>query len=58
MWFAENATHKIGRITPSGQITEYPLPSRTAGPDKITTAPDGTLWFTVRTSRQIATIAP
>jgi len=27
LWFAEMAANKIGRITPSGEITEFPIPT-------------------------------
>jgi hypothetical protein len=36
----------IGRITPAGQITEYPLLSSSCAPEDITAGPDGNLWFT------------
>ncbi|HEX5527128.1 MAG TPA: hypothetical protein VFX44_08040 [Solirubrobacterales bacterium] len=44
----------IGRITPSGQITEFsrclrPLPLF-AGPDSLTLGPDHNVWFTTRSS--------
>ena len=42
LWFTETAT--IGRITTSGALTEFPLPSSL--PLKITSGPDGALWFT------------
>jgi streptogramin lyase len=35
----------IGRITPAGVITEFPL-SPLSGPCDITAGPDGNLWFT------------
>ncbi len=44
MWFTE--ADKIGRITPSGEITEFPLPTPDSAPMGITTGPDGNLWFT------------
>ena len=40
-----SATGKIGRITPPGVITEFPLPVRRSA-RKITAGPDGNLWFT------------
>jgi len=59
LWFTENATGRIGRMTPSGVFTEYTLPAipppagspaGTAGttphPTAITAGPDGALWFT------------
>jgi virginiamycin B lyase len=43
---SENAPPKIGRITPDGQITEFPLSSAEGPPHEIVTGPDGNLWFT------------
>ena len=37
---------KIGRITPSGTVTEFPVPTANGSPYGITTGPDGNLWFT------------
>src|SRR5215467_2422810 len=48
---------KIGRITPAGEITEYPLPANTlAGAPGITVGPDGALWFTLFGANQIGRI--
>ncbi|MHB8599903.1 MAG: Vgb family protein [Ktedonobacteraceae bacterium] len=48
LWFTENHSNKIGKITTSGYITEYSLPSSlgSAEPESITSGPDGNLWFT------------
>ena len=46
VWFTEHNVGKIGRITPAGVITEYPLPNALSGPYDITLGPDGRLWFT------------
>jgi len=46
LWFTENEGDRIGRITPTGQITEFPLPTGSGSPEGITAGPDGTLWFT------------
>src|ERR1700729_2308089 len=56
MWFVENNTSKIGKITPSGEITEYNLPTDHSAPTNITTGPDGALWFTEAGAGQIARI--
>ncbi len=45
LWFVENKTDKIARITMSGSITEFPLPAHSA-PYWITTGTDGNLWLT------------
>jgi streptogramin lyase len=60
LWFTEHFpdnTHspletgagQIGRITPTGQITEFPTYTATSAnvsPEAITAGPDGNLWFT------------
>jgi virginiamycin B lyase len=38
--------NKIGRITTTGLVTEFTIPSDGSGPHSITTGPDGALWFT------------
>ncbi|HLG95715.1 MAG TPA: IPT/TIG domain-containing protein [Bryobacteraceae bacterium] len=45
MWFAD-ASFKIGRITTSGTVTEYPLPGTNDSPYGIAAGPDGALWYT------------
>lgn len=55
LWFTEagqncsgwTGVNKIGRITTSGSVTEFVLPSGSFAPaDGIVTGPDGALWFT------------
>jgi virginiamycin B lyase len=44
LWFTENSSGKIGRITTAGIITdEFPGAS---SPKGIVAGPDGALWFT------------
>jgi virginiamycin B lyase len=47
LWFtqARLGHGEIGRITPTGAITEFSLPS--GAPGDITPGPDGNLWFTL-----------
>ena len=45
MWFLEQDGNQIGRITPDGTITEYPIPTAKARPNVVVGA-DGSLWFT------------
>jgi virginiamycin B lyase len=49
LWFTEPGTAvqngKIGRITPTGTINEFPLPASQTHPLGITKGPDGNLWF-------------
>lgn len=47
----------IGRITTSGVITEYAVPSANAGPAGIAAGPDGAIWFTEACTSAIGRIA-
>ncbi len=68
LWFTEKGSQKnegkIGRITPTGSITEFPLPTSCGGsisgcdPRSITAGPDGNLWFTEEFGNQIGRISP
>ena len=55
VWFTESATgvNKIGRITPAGTITEFPVPGE---PRFIAAGPDGNLWFTDDSNQKIGRI--
>jgi len=46
LWFTADSSNTIGRITTSGSVTGYPLPSLRAQPVGITAGPDGNIWFT------------
>src|SRR2546422_55404 len=46
LWFTEAAGNKIARITTSGAITEYPVPTANGFPVGITFGLDFNLWFT------------
>jgi virginiamycin B lyase len=50
LWFTEQGTGRIGRITPSGSIREYSRPTLLSCPapgglDSITSGPDGNIWI-------------
>jgi virginiamycin B lyase len=62
LWYSDYGTtssggDQIGRITPSGQITEYStgLPAD-AQPTAITAGPDGRMWFTLSAANKVGTI--
>ncbi len=42
-WFTEEGS-KIAKLTPSGKLTEYPIPGNC--PTAITVGPEGNLWYT------------
>jgi streptogramin lyase len=45
LWVADDNSGQISKITTTGNITYYPLPSN-LHPTSIVTGPDGNLWFT------------
>ncbi len=55
LWYTHSGATKIGRITPNGTITEFPisLPSY-----NITGGSDGNVWFTITGGGKIARITP
>ncbi len=57
VWFTEQIG-KIGRITPSGGISEYTIPTIDSFPGSITAGPDGNLWFTGNLQNTIGRITP
>jgi streptogramin lyase len=56
IWFTEIGGDRIGRITPDGDITEYPLGENLKVPANIAAGPDGALWFTKLGSGRIGRI--
>jgi len=57
VWFTVLVGSRIGRVTSSGTLTEFPLGANT-GPLGITAGPDGNLWFTERDANRIGRITP
>lgn len=55
LWFTEYGSGRIGRITPSGVVTEFPV-----GPvsNSIAVGPDGNLWFPDISGKRIVRITP
>ena len=67
LWFTEEHGNRIGRITPTGTITEFTLPLPAWGvwanlipnnPFGITTGSDGNLWFTEEGCCRVGRITP
>jgi virginiamycin B lyase len=56
LWFCESLGNKIGRITTSGTMTEFPLHLANSSPADIVPGPDGALWFTESNANQIGRI--
>ncbi len=55
LWFTEGSANQIGRVTPAGAVTVFPLPLSSA-PHGITAGPDGSLWFTESLTNKIGRI--
>jgi streptogramin lyase len=45
LWFTDEGSDKIGKITTTGTVTEYALPA-SSDPTGIAKGPDGNLWYT------------
>src|SRR3989338_283931 len=56
LWFASRLHGKIGRITPTGTVTEFNVPTSNSQPSFITAGPDGNLWFTELSANKIGRI--
>ena len=56
VWFVENGSNKVGRMTSGGGLTEYPIPTPSSGPQGIALGSDGALWFTEVTGAKIRRI--
>jgi streptogramin lyase len=59
MWFTEPYVDRIGRITPSGTLTEFSAGiTPGSGVSDIAAGPDGNLWFTEEAGNRIGRITP
>src|SRR3954471_11612552 len=61
LWFTERRGEAIGRVTTSGTVTEFPVPTSTddplPDPQGIAAGPDGALWFTEQTGDSVDRIS-
>lgn len=55
IWFTENQVSKIGKVTPTGTVTEFPI-GNSCLPNGIVSAKDGNLWF--RCGSNVGRITP
>jgi virginiamycin B lyase len=46
LWFTETSGDEIGRITTTGVITQFAVPTASSQPFGIAVDSDGDLWFT------------
>ena len=45
LWFPELGSNRIGRISISGELTEFSVLTPNSAPSTITRGPDGNMWF-------------
>jgi virginiamycin B lyase len=58
MWLTDMVDNSIDRVTASGQITSYRIPSPQSEPTSIAAGPDGALWFTEYAVYKLGRITP
>jgi len=60
LWFADCGVSvaQIWRVTSTGQLASFPVPTASSCPQGITVGPDGNLWFTELGANQIGRISP
>lgn len=56
LWFLEWAGNRVGRLTLTGMVTFFNIPTPRSGPASITAGPDGALWFVQGDTNKIARI--
>ena len=56
LWFANRGLSSVGRITPTGELREFPVPG--AEPFQVAAGPDGNIWFTELGGNRIGRITP
>jgi streptogramin lyase len=57
VWFTDEATNKVGKITPQGKISEYALPPGSS-PYGIAAGSDGNMWFTDAGTGKVGKVSP
>ena len=56
LWFSDCGLDKIGRITPNGDIVEFPIPTAASDPAGITAGADHDLYFVESNAGRVARI--
>jgi virginiamycin B lyase len=55
-WFLDAGNNAVGRMTLSGAVTEYPIPTANSAPQNIAVGPDGRMWFTELNAAKLGSI--
>ena len=56
LWFTETRADRIGRMTTSGTISSFAIPTPGSEPGEIVAGPDGAMWFTEFVGNKIGRI--
>ena len=56
LWWVENQADRVGRITTTGSVTEFPMPSEDGQANGIAVGPDGNLYFTEEAGDRIGQV--
>ncbi len=56
LWFTDAGNNAIGRLSSTGQISEYKVPTPNSGVQSITLAADGGMWFTEASGNKVGRI--
>src|SRR5207249_1597353 len=58
LWFTDGVANKIGRITTTGAVTEFAIPTAACYPTGIGTGTDGNIWILENAVGKIGRITP
>ena len=58
VWYSVLGAERVGRVTPSGQVTEYTIPTPYSPVQRLTAGPDGNIWFAENGANKIGYIVP
>ena len=56
LWFTDAGANKIGRMTSTGGVTEFSVPTQNAGLTGICQGPDGALWFIEDSANKVGSV--
>ena len=57
-WYTQSTASRVARMTPTGDVTEFPLPTTASNPFDIVAGADGNMWFTELDAGRIGRISP
>ena len=59
IWFTDEGANAVGRVSSSGALVEFPIPTASAAPATgIAAGPDGNVWVTENATSKLASVTP